>query len=211
MNKSNAKFGAARQRENRESGFSLIELMVVIMIILIVSVMAIISFRPAIEAERANAAMRQVVEQLRGARELAVANRRWVAITFPSVTIKGVTESRVQAVQKNSLTLGAGPDVALPPQAFQLPMTYTVSTPDTPDGFGNAGPIVFGGIVNGPVGGMMFDPNGELVNGTTFLPINGSVFLGIAGRNDSIRAVTVMGTTGRVRGWTWTGANWVQF
>jgi hypothetical protein len=37
------------------------------------------------------------------------------------------------------------------------------------------------------------------------------VFLGVPGTATSARAVTVLGSTGRVRGWKGTGTAWVQF
>jgi len=193
-------------------GFSLIELVVVISIIMILSAMAIYQIGPALAGEHADAAMRQMVEQLRTARELAITNRRWVQVTFPVVVVSGTTEYRVQATIKNALTAGAGPDQVLLPVPIQSPMTFALSgTPDTPDAYGNAGAITFGGISGGPVGGMMFDGNGQMVNGATFLPMNGTVFLGVAGHPEFARAITVMGTTGRIRGWSWNGTTWNQF
>ncbi len=199
---------------NRQRGFSMIELCVVIGIIMIVSAMALFRIGPALQAQRADNAMRQVVEQLRSARELAMTNRRWVQVAFPVVVVGGVSENRVQTTIRNALTLGAGPDVALRPIPIQSPMTFYVfpgPVPDTPDAFGNANAIEFGGIANGPVGGILFDGNGQLVNGTTFLPMNGTVFIGVAGLPTTGRAITVMGTTGRIRGWSSNGTAWTQF
>jgi hypothetical protein len=59
---------------------------------------------------------------------------------------------------------------------------------------------------------MMFQSDGEFLDGATALPINGTVFLGIPGQQSTARAVTVLGTTGRVRGWKSNGAvAWYQF
>jgi hypothetical protein len=72
----------------------------------------------------------------------------------------------------------------------------------------------------------MFSTSGSLV-GTTGSsgfstvgnnnPVNASIFTGIAGQPNTARAVTVMGTTGRVRSYSWTGgatggtvANWQE-
>src|SRR5207245_10853932 len=70
---------------------------------------------------------------------------------------------------------------------------------DTPDGFGNSSAISFGSAQT-----IMFGPNGTLIdnNGN---PINGTVFLSIANIPESFRAVTVLGATGRVRGYRWKG------
>jgi prepilin-type N-terminal cleavage/methylation domain-containing protein len=205
----------ARPNDNRQRGFTMIELSVVIGIILILSAMAIYQIGPALSGEHADSAMRQVVEQLRSARELAITNRRWVQVSFPLVVNGGVTDYQVQTTIRNSLTTGAGADVALTPVAIQRPMTFLLfaaPVTDTPDAFGNAGAIEFGSVVGGPVGGMLFDGNGQLVNGTTFIAMNGgTVFMGVAGHPETARAVTVMGTTGRIRGWSWNGTTWFQF
>ena len=71
--------------------------------------------------------------------------------------------------------------------------------------------IVFNSVSGGPIGGMLFESDGELVDGSTFQPINGTVFLGVPGKNTSARAITVLGTTGRIRGWKGTGTLWTQF
>ena len=57
-----------------------------------------------------------------------------------------------------------------------------------------------------------FQSDGEFLDGATFLPINGTVYLGVTGQTSTARAVTVLGTTGRVRGWKSNGSNvWYQF
>jgi len=207
VNKSNAKFGAARQTKSCERGFSMIELMVVIMIILIVSAIAIISVTPGMQEAQVDAEMRSVIATVRQAREFAIANRRYVQISFPA-------NNQIAVTEMNTLTPGAGvvnpvlTTLTLTPQfVFNLD-----GMPDTPDAFGNAGPIVFEGIVNGPVGGMVFQSDGELLDGGTFLPINGSIFMGYPALPSTARAVTVLGTTGRVRAWKSNGSlGWYQF
>jgi hypothetical protein len=92
------------------------------------------------------------------------------------------------------------------------PIQFCVcSMPDTPDGFGNGGAIYFEGITNGPATGMWFQSDGELVDAATLLPINGTVFLGVSGQATAARAVTVLGTTGRVRAYRSTGVAWFSF
>ena len=209
MNKSEGTFEAARRGRNREAGFSMIELMVSIMIILIVSAIAVISIRPQMEQARVDAEMRSVIAALREARELAITNRRYVKISFPA-------NNRIQVQQMNTLTPGAGglnPVINNLSLTLAPPMVFNLDgMPDTPDAYGNGGPLVFEGIVNGPVGGMIFQSDGELLDGVTFLPINGSIFMGYPGRSSTARAVTILGTTGRVRGWKSNGANaWYQF
>jgi prepilin-type N-terminal cleavage/methylation domain-containing protein len=191
----------------RESGFSMVELMVSIMIILIVSAIAVTTMMPNAQQARIDAAMREVVDTFRQAREFSIANRRYVQISFPAT-------NQIQVTQMNTLTSGAGGvNPVLTTVTLAPPLVFNLDgMPDTPDGYGNTSAIVFEGIANGPIGGMLFQSDGELVDGTTYLPINGSVFLGVPGQQSTARAVTVLGTTGRVRGWKSNGATaWYQF
>ncbi|MGB8541804.1 MAG: type II secretion system protein [Candidatus Acidiferrales bacterium] len=202
---------------NRERGFTMIELGVVIAIILIISAMAIFALQPSLQDAKYDNAMREVIDQLRQAREYAIANRRYVQVTFPIVVIAGQpTQYQVVTTQKNVAPYGpvdAGADIVLSTVPIQVPAQYFLfpGAPDTPDGFGNASPIEFEGLNGGPVLGMMFQSDGELVDGLTFLPINGTVFIGFPNAATASRAVTVLGGTGRIRGWKYTGTAWFQF
>jgi prepilin-type N-terminal cleavage/methylation domain-containing protein len=199
---------------NLQRGFTMIELSIVVMIILIISAMALIAYLPTLQDARFDAAMREVVDQLRQAREYAIANRRYVQVTFPTVVVGGKTQYAVVLLQRNDLTAGAGAiNPTLSTIYLQYPAQYLViaGSPDTPDAFGNSAAIEFEGLNGGPVGGMLFQSDGELVDGTTFQPINGTVFLAYPGKNTSARAITVLGGTGRARGWKGTGATWTRF
>lgn len=196
-----------RGGRNGQRGFSMIELVVVVSIILIVTAISITQLKPNLQNARIDAAMREVLETFRQAREFAIANRRYVQVTFPA-------NNQMQITQLNTLTAGAGGiNPILDTVTLAPPLTFTLDgMPDTPDAYGNASAIVFESVANGPVGGMVFLSDGEFLDGATFLPINGTVFLGITGQQSTARAVTVLGTTGRVRGWKSNGATvWYQF
>ena len=201
--------GTTRSFNTGDRGFSIIELLVVVVIIVIISAMAIIQLPAALRNTRSDTALRQIVDQMRQAREYAIANRRYVQISF--ATVAGLAQ--ITITQKNSLTAGAGPDRVLSVVPIQSPMQFTVfaTKVDTPDGYGNAAAIEFNGLNGGPPAGMYFQSDGELVAAVTYLPINGTVFLGVPGDATTARAMTVLGTTGRVRGWNGVGATWNQF
>ncbi len=200
---------------NRERGFTMIELGVVIMIILIISAMAIFALQPSLQDAKYDNAMREVIDQLRQGREYAIANRRYVQVTFPIVVIPGQpTQYQVVLTARNAPPLGpAGVDTVLSTVPIQIPAQYFLfpGAPDTPDGFGKASPVEFEGLNPGPILGMLFQSDGELVDGGTFQPINGSVFIGFPNQATASRAVTVLGATGRVRGWKLAKTQWVQF
>jgi Tfp pilus assembly protein FimT len=199
--------GLREQRKQRagERAFTIIELMVVVLIVFIIAAMAIVQMKPTIAASRSDTAMDQVIDQLRQAREYSIDNRRYVAVTFQTVG----TQAQIVITQKNSQTANAGNDVVLSTVTLQYPVQFCVcSMPDTADGFGNGGAIYFEGASGGPAGGMWFQSDGELVDGTSLQPINGTVFLGVTGSKNLSRAITVLGTTGRVRGYKSTGSAW---
>ncbi len=199
-----------RKRRAPDLGFSMIELVVAMAMTAVLTVIAILQLQPAMRTARSDSALRIVVDQVRQAREFAVANRRYVAISF--AVVGGYSKVTIQ--QMNSMTPGAG---TVNPVIYSVPlpqpMAFLVngSLPDTPDGFGNAAPIVFGGAAGGPALGMLFQSDGALVDATTLLPINGTVFLAEPNQVSTARAITVLGSTGRVRGWKSNGKGWFQF
>jgi prepilin-type N-terminal cleavage/methylation domain-containing protein len=208
-------FQCGRNDSNRHRGFSLLEMTVVIALILIVSAIAVIKLQPVLQDAKVDVAMRQVLDQLRQAREYSIANRRYVQVTFPIVVVGGKTQYQIVTTIRNDLTAGGGPaNPVMSTVPIQYPGTFlSFGGVDTPDGYGNAAAIEFAGVSGGPAAGMMFQSDGELVAGGTYLPINGTVFIGVAAQPTSARAITVLGTTGRIRAWK-TAANaasWVQF
>jgi prepilin-type N-terminal cleavage/methylation domain-containing protein len=197
-----------------ERGFSMVELSVAIGIILIIFGTAIAAFQPAIQAAKYDAGMRQVLDQLRQAREYSLANRRYVQVTFPTVATANGPQYQVVTTELNTLTAGGGTvNPVLSTTAIQFPEQFYVypGYVDTPDGYGNSGAIVFGGTIGGPAAGMIFQSDGELVSAATLQPINGTVFLGVPGNPLSVRAITVLGSTGRVRGWKGADSRWFAF
>jgi len=84
---------------------------------------------------------------------------------------------------------------------------------DTPDGYGSTTSTSFTSTngtfpsATGSTSVAKFTPDGTLVdwNGRT---TNGTVFLAVPTVSTSTRAVTVLGSTGRVRGYRWDGRAW---
>ena len=74
--------------------------------------------------------------------------------------------------------------------------------PDTPDAFGKASGVDFGTAFN-----VKFTPDGTLVN-QDGAGANGTVFIAVPKLATSARAVTILGSTGRVRGYKWDGRQW---
>jgi prepilin-type N-terminal cleavage/methylation domain-containing protein len=209
VKKAETKSMMARRVRCGERGFTMIEMVLVVSIIMIISAVAIMEMPASLQNARSDVAVRQLVDQLRQAREYSIANRRYVQISFATVG----TQAQVIITQMNALTPGAGANVVLSTVPIEAPMQFTVfaAKGDTPDAYGNANAIEIAGINGGPPAGMYFQSDGQFVAAANYLPINGTVFLGVLGNPSTARAVTVMGTTGRVRGWLGGGPTWAQF
>jgi prepilin-type N-terminal cleavage/methylation domain-containing protein len=205
------------RRNKREAGFSLIEVIVVVAVIAILSAMAIVLTQGTLQSYKANAAQDSVVAQLRRARELAISKRRNVRIDF------NLPNQIVTTVQYR---FGETPGPAIAPvylndadqgvsdgsQFFLFP-----GLPDTPMGFGNTQAINLSQPSGGGAWAVMFTTSGALV-GTSALagldlignsnPVNASIFVGVPTSTSSARAITVLGSTGRVRSYSWDGTQW---
>jgi prepilin-type N-terminal cleavage/methylation domain-containing protein len=177
----------------QDSGFSLIELLVVVAIGLTVSAMAILPFQAASSTLRADANLRIVEAQLLFAREAAVNQRRAfeVRITHPNLidVVRQDLPTGTTVVSSARLEHGV--------QFVRL-----AATPDTPDGFGGGSAVDFGAatVVRFTADGMFTDGSGN--------PVNGSIFLARPNEPDTARALTIFGLSARVRSYRWNGDVW---
>jgi type II secretory pathway pseudopilin PulG len=192
------------------SGFSLVESMVVLMVGIIIAAAAVIQLNPMLQETRANTAADQVKSTLRLARETAVSARRTVVVQFTNPNKISLYE-----LTPGSSVLGA-PILTQVLEGNAQFMTFS-GEKDTPDGFSPTitvpHGIFFAGVDGGPTGGMEFQSDGTFTN-STGNPISGTVFVGESNFTASMRAITVMGYTGRVRMWRSTGkmstTGWIQ-
>jgi Tfp pilus assembly protein FimT len=169
--------------------------MVTMGVMAIVGSMATIQIGTVRRAMQGDGGMRLVMAQLNTAREMAITQRRNMEIRF-------VGNNWVQIV-RNEVPSGT---TVVTNVAMEGNVQYSLvsGVVDTPDGFGNSSAISFGSAQK-----IMFGTNGTLIDNNGF-PINGTVFLSIPNIPESFRAVTVIGATGRVRGYRWNGAAWTR-
>ena len=172
------------------------ELTVVVLIAFILMAMAVLSIRGALPGMRADAGMNRIVGQLRTGREMSLAQRRFIRLQFI-----GNNQVRLQRIEVGGAIVAPPMDVTLESnvQFFQFP-----GLPDTPDKFGNNGAVDFGGTPT-----TLWQSDGTFVD-TKGLPQNGTVFLGIPNEPSTARAVTILGSTGRVRAYRWNGRAWAD-
>jgi Tfp pilus assembly protein FimT len=190
---------AHRSRFSTESGYSLVELLIVVGLIAVAGGMTAAMLPSAKRTAAADGEMQRIVATMRGARDLAVSSRRNVIVAFPSrqLTVareeRGATGAVTGTTPITTLTLEGGFDYRL----------FT-GLPDTPDAFGTASATSFSGATS-----VLFTPEGDLVDQTSD-PVNGTLFIGRQGETASARAITVLGVTGLVTGYRWDGGRWVR-
>lgn len=185
---------AGRRGRAANAGVTLIELVIVLGIMGVVGAMAglsIIEARPTLQAD---GAMRGVLSQLRTARELAISERRYMRVAFIDTSAIRILREEVPGPSTTTLST-----VGLESGAVFSTVT---GLPDTPDAFGAASAIDFGTVT-----AIKFSPDGTLVNQDGSV-VNGTVFIALPGSARSARAVTVLGSTGRIRGYRWDGRAW---
>jgi Tfp pilus assembly protein FimT len=176
-----------------ERGVSLTEIMVMVAIIGILTSMTVVQIGAVRPGMQADGAMRLIMAQLNSARETAISQRRLVEVSFPN----GFWVRTTRRNLPNGTTV-------LSELPFEGTVQYGVqaNTTDTPDGFGNSKAINFGAAAT-----VMFNTEGMLVD-SGGLPVNGTLFMLIPNQPTSFRAVTILGSTGRVRAFRWSGYRW---
>jgi prepilin-type N-terminal cleavage/methylation domain-containing protein len=190
----------------KAGGFSLLEMMVVIAITMIVTAIGFISLQPMLKQAHVDSAYDTTLMALRRTRSRAITERKRyiVAFTAPgTITVSywgvGVPVAPAPVVVQ-TLTLPL--DVQFMVQAGMPNTPATV-----PDGFGNGGAAIdFGqGLGLGSLNYVMFMPDGTSQDqsnpGGNGNLNNGVVYLGRTADLLSMRAITVFGSTGRIRGW----------
>jgi len=195
-------------------GFSLLEMMMVVLILMLTCGIGFITLQPALKQAHVDSAYDTTLMALRNYRSRAITERKRyiVAFTAPgTITISywgvGVPVNPAPVIVS---TLTLPPDVQFVVQAGMPTSPATV-----PDGFGNGGTAVDfdQGVGLGSQNYVMFMPDGSSQD--TLGNLNsGVLYLGRPGDLLSMRALTVFGSTGRIRGWRLNkpagGAQWSQ-
>jgi len=177
------------------AGFSMVEVCIIVALMSIIGSFAVLNINGFLPGMKANEAMYQTVAQLRSTREAAIAQRRNIELRF-------LGDNQIQSV-RHDLPDGTSilSDIKLS-NGCQFVLFDDI--PDSPDTFGNADAVDFGGAAT-----LTFLSDGTLVDNQNN-PLSGSIFIGLPGKPETARAVTILGATGRVRSYRWTGTEWIQ-
>jgi prepilin-type N-terminal cleavage/methylation domain-containing protein len=188
--------GRPAWRTASAAGYSLIELMMTLGIFGVVSAIAVVQIGASRPGAIGDGAMRVAMSQMTSAREQAITQRRCMRLVFD------IPNNRVQIVREE--VPGPGLTV-LSSVPFEGGVKFSsTGLTNTPDNFGIGGAVDFGTATE-----IKFSPDGTLINQVGAM-INGTVYLALPSSLLSARAVTVLGSTGRVRGYKWDGRQWVR-
>ena len=165
------------------------EMLLVVGITGVVGAMATAQIASVRRSMQGDGAMRLVMSQLTTAREMAVTQRRSMELKF--------TDPNWVQIVRHEVPSGL---TTLSSTAFEGNVTFRIipGVSDTPDAFGNASAKAFGTATS-----YTFSSEGTLIDNLGN-PLNGTIYLAVVNVAKSQRAVTVMGGTGRVRGYKWT-------
>ena len=196
-----------RHVRRMECGFSMTELAVVVTIILVVIAVGLVNIVPSVRNSKSNSGMELVMGELRRAHERAIDERRIYRVTFVApqtiqvdvgqvgnvaTTITGSSPTFVQA--QGPLTLPTGIQ-------FLVVAGIPTSAAATPDGFGSGVNAIDFDIANGGAGTQIyFQPDGRALDVANRLN-DGVVYIAEPNNLFSSRAVSLFGSTGRVKGW----------
>jgi Tfp pilus assembly protein FimT len=176
------------------AGFSLIEMCITVAFLCILGSFAVLNINAILPGVKANEAMYQTLAQLRSARETAIAQRR-------NIEIKFINHNQIQIV-RHELPSG---ETTLSDINLSNGCEFMLfdGIPDSPDTFGEASAVDFGNANR-----LLFLSDGTLVDDQNN-PLSGSVFIGLPGKPETARVVTILGATGRVRSYRWNGTSWI--
>jgi Tfp pilus assembly protein FimT len=171
----------------------MVEVTIAVLLLALMAGFALLNMNSILPGMSANAAMRQTMAQLRRGRELAIAQRRNIEIAF-------LDNNQIQ-LRRNNVPNGTTVLSTITLEGKNIFQKFD-GVSDTPDAFGNGSAISFSGT-----GPWTFLSDGTLVDSSTN-PVNGTIFLGQPNQEKTARAVTILGPTGRIRDYTWTGNTW---
>jgi type II secretory pathway pseudopilin PulG len=186
----------------------MVEMIVVVCIILTVAAAALMNILPLLRKSKADAAQELVLGEMRRAHERAIDERRIYRFTLvapQTIQLDVGTPANVQARITGSTAAFAQ---AQPPLALPLGIQFSavpgipVGAGAVPDGFGAGVTAIDFDVDNG--GGqnqIFFQPDGRALDAQNRLN-NGVVYIADPNQLLSSRAVSLYGSTGRVKAWS---------
>lgn len=193
------------KKGRNESGFSLVEAIVVIAVILVMAAVAIFQIAPALKGSKSDTALQTALGQLRRFHEDAVDQRRIYRVSFMSPRTIQVDQMTYDSTGSQVFTFINSID--LPNETQFLCVSGIPTSPSAvPDGLGDGKTAIDFSLDYGGGGTtVFFQKDGRATDSAGRLN-DGVLYIAQTGDLNSSKAVTVLGATGRVKGWRLTTA-----
>lgn len=210
--------GKASLKENtchsvrNRNGFSVVELLIVVAIMMIMIAVTFIQIGPVLRESKAQTALQTTLGQMRRAHEMAIDQRQVYRLTFTTpgkiqldqVGFDPLTKAKIFTFQSSILL----------PTEIQFAVVTGIPTAATkvPEGFGaGAVAIDFDQDFGGGTNQVYFQRDGTATDDKSRLN-NGVIYMCRPGDVGSCKAVSLMGATGRSKGWRLNSARtgWMQ-
>ena len=177
-----------------EAGYNLVEMVIVVGIMSVLAGAAVIQVGQSRPAAIGDAAMRVTLAQLNAARERAITERRNMRLTFGTNSVTIVRED-------SSSTTTTFPTVPFESGAQFIVISGTGDIP-SPDNIGNSSAVYFPTATE-----KKFSSEGTFID-QDGMPANGTIFIGLPNQKASARAISIFGSTGRIRAYRFNGSQW---
>jgi prepilin-type N-terminal cleavage/methylation domain-containing protein len=189
-----------------EAGFSLIEALVVIAIILVMAATAIIQIGPTLKSAKSETALATALGQLRQYHEAAVDQRRVYRMSFLAPRTIQVDQMTYDSSGSQVFTFISTIDLPVETQ-FTCVAGIPTTQSSVPDGLGDGKTAIDFSLDQGGGGTtLFFQKDGRATDSAGRLN-DGVVYIAQPGDLTSSKALSVLGGTGRVKGWRLTVAS----
>jgi len=179
-----------------QAGFSVTEIVVTLGVLMIGGSVAIMNISGALRGAHVETAYQNTLNQLRYARQVAIDKRTVCRVDFATPGTITVTQAFADGTPVQSETL------TLPADVQYTVVTGMPSPPSpTPDNIGNGKiAIDFDRVAGGSGTTIFFQPDGSALDAAG-RSNDGVIYVARPGELTGARAITLLGTTGRIRGW----------
>jgi len=183
-------------RRKSQAGFSLAEIMVTLGVLMVGAAVAVMNISGALKNSHVETAYQNTLNQMRFARQVAIDKRTVCRVDFTAPGTISVTQAFADGnpVQVETITLP--PDVQ-----YTIVAGMPAPPAATPDNIGNGRiAIDFDQVKAGGGTTIFFQPDGSALDALGQVN-DGVIYVARPGDLSGARAITLLGTTGRIRGW----------
>ena len=179
-----------------QAGFSLAEIVVTLGVLMAGGAVAIMNISGALRGAHVETAYQNTLNQLRFARQVAIDKRTVCRVDFATPGTVSVTQAFADGTPVQSET------VTLPSDVQYIIVAGMPSPPSPPpDNIGNGKiAIDFDRVAGGSGTTIFFQPDGSALDAAG-RSNDGVIYIARPGELTGARAITLLGTTGRIRGW----------